>query len=131
MVRKEIATHLLAYNLIRRIMAEAAACSDLLPCTISFKGALQTLGAFRHLGLLNDRYDLRRHAILLAAIASHKVGDRPDRVEPRAVKRRAPNTSSRSRGPKLEVVCSKPLKTYSSAIRSWHLFSSRNVERMA
>ncbi|HZZ27038.1 MAG TPA: hypothetical protein VFE46_03445 [Pirellulales bacterium] len=29
-----------------------------------------------------------QHATLLAAIAAHQVGDRPDRIEPRAVKRR-------------------------------------------
>jgi hypothetical protein len=88
MVRKEIAMHLLAYNLIRQIMAEAAASSELSPGAISFKGALQTLGAFRDRGLLIDRYNLDQHATLLAAIAAHTVGDRPNRVEPRAVKRR-------------------------------------------
>lgn len=88
MVRKEIAMHLLAYNLIRRIMAEAAVHSELPPRFLSFTGALQMLCAFRHGGLLGDRYDLQQHATLLAAIAVHAVGDRPDRIEPRGVKRR-------------------------------------------
>ena len=49
LVRKEIWTHVLAYNLIRTIMAQAAAKHDIEPRTISFKGALQTLEAFQPL----------------------------------------------------------------------------------
>ena len=47
LVRKEIWTHILAYNLIRTIMAQAATTHDLLPRSISFKGASQTLEAFQ------------------------------------------------------------------------------------
>ena len=47
LVRKEIWTHILAYNLIRTIMAQAAATHDILPRSISFKGAIQTLEAFQ------------------------------------------------------------------------------------
>jgi IS4 transposase len=46
LVRKEIWTHVLAYNLIRTLMAQAAATHDLVPRSISFKGAMQTLEAF-------------------------------------------------------------------------------------
>jgi hypothetical protein len=46
MVRKEIWAHLLAYNLLRTVMAVAAADSDVEPRKISFKGAKQTLTAF-------------------------------------------------------------------------------------
>jgi hypothetical protein len=49
LVRKEAWTHILAYNLIRTIMAQAAATSRLQPRTISFKGVLQTLEAFQPL----------------------------------------------------------------------------------
>jgi hypothetical protein len=45
MVRKEIWTHVLAYNLIRTVMAQAAASQGLSPRSISFKGALQILEA--------------------------------------------------------------------------------------
>jgi hypothetical protein len=89
MVRKEIWMHLLAYNLIRTAMAEAAFRHGLHPRNVSFKGALQTLWAYRPLverassGELPALYD-----DLLAAIASHRVGNRPNRYEPRAVKRR-------------------------------------------
>ncbi|QDU89453.1 Transposase DDE domain protein [Pirellulimonas nuda] len=49
LVRKEAWTHLLAYNLIRTVMAQAAAKHGVLPRTLSFKGALQTLEAFQPL----------------------------------------------------------------------------------
>lgn len=89
MVRKEIRMHLLAYNLIRSVMAEAAIRNKLHPREVSFTGALQTLLAYRPLieraaqTQLAELYD-----DLLAAIASHRVGNRPNRYEPRAVKRR-------------------------------------------
>ncbi len=47
LVRKELWTHVLAYNLIRTVMAQAASRHGLEPRSISFKGALQTLEAFR------------------------------------------------------------------------------------
>src|SRR5205085_8022448 len=47
LVRKELWTHILAYNLIRTIIAQAAAKHDVEPRTISFKGAIQTLEAFQ------------------------------------------------------------------------------------
>ena len=47
MVRKEIWMHLLAYNLIRGVMAQAAEAHDKQPRLLSFKGALQTMTAFQ------------------------------------------------------------------------------------
>jgi hypothetical protein len=89
MVQKEVWMHLLAYNLIRGVMARAAEVHDEQPRHLSFKGALQTMTAFQ---------DALRHApagvrellmkVMLRAIASHRVGDRFGRVEPRANKRR-------------------------------------------
>jgi hypothetical protein len=46
-VRKEIWTHVLAYNLIRTIMAQAASAHGIEPRTINFKGTLQLLEAFQ------------------------------------------------------------------------------------
>ena len=46
MVHKEIWTHLLAYNLLRTVMAVAAHENDIEPRKISFKGAKQALTAF-------------------------------------------------------------------------------------
>jgi len=92
MVRKEIWAHLLAYNLVRTVMAQAARAHGLEPRSISFKGALQTLAAFQPVLALRGEQDaaLRRELYrqILAAIASHRVADRPDRYEPRQRKRR-------------------------------------------
>jgi hypothetical protein len=90
MVRKEIWAHLLAYNLIRTVMARAALDTGVLPRELSFKGALQSLTAFAERLLHADAETTEElYAQLLLAIASHRVGDRPDRIEPRARKRRA------------------------------------------
>lgn len=89
MLRKEVWMHLLAYNLVRKLMAEAAATAGCAPREISFKGTLQTLLAFAAAGWAcpADGADAF-YQQLLRAVATHRVGDRPDRVEPRAVKRR-------------------------------------------
>jgi DDE family transposase len=89
MVRKEIWAHFLAYNLTRQVMAQAAIDQDAHPRHCSFLGAVQNLNEFRML-LLTAPADKRaeRVQILWLAIVTHRVGDRPDRCEPRAVKRR-------------------------------------------
>jgi Transposase DDE domain len=89
MVRKEIWVHLLAYNLLRTVLAQAAHAHGLRPWQLSFKGALQTVLAFAD--TLADTTAARQpalYAVLLQAVATHRVGDRPDRVEPRRRKRR-------------------------------------------
>ena len=92
LVRKEIWAHALAYNLIRTVMAQAAATHGLLPRSLSFKGAMQTLEAFQPLlELQADRGGAHRldlYQDVLRAIATHRVADRPDRFEPRLKKRR-------------------------------------------
>lgn len=87
MVRKEIQMHLLAYNLIRTLLAEAAQAAGVEPRELSFKGALQTLNAFASVWPLAGARD-KLYAAILKALAAHRVGNRPDRIEPRAVKRR-------------------------------------------
>lgn len=91
-VRKEVWAHVLAYNLIRTVMAQAAARHAIPPRSISFKGAMQTLEAFRPLlepGSAGDAAGRRSLCDeLLGAIATHRVADRPDRFEPRLKKRR-------------------------------------------
>jgi hypothetical protein len=89
MVRKEIWMHLLAYNLVRKLMAEAASAAGIRPRQISFTGTLQTMVAFAAAGWCCPP-DIRQglYQQMLRAVATHRVGDRPDRVEPRAVKRR-------------------------------------------
>ncbi len=89
MVRKEMWAHLLAYNLIRTLMAQAATASKLLPRQLSFKGTVQTVQAFAE-RLLEATAEAaeKLYEQLLTAIATHHVADRPNRVEPRARKRR-------------------------------------------
>jgi hypothetical protein len=95
LVRKEVWAHMLAYNLIRTVMAQAAARHDIPPRSISFTGAMQTLGAFQPLlefGASDDAASRAQlYQELLDAIASHRVADRPDRYEPRLKKRRRNN----------------------------------------
>ena len=92
LVRKEAWTHLLAYNLIRTVMAQAAEKHGVLPRTLSFKGAMQTLEAFQPLIAYIGRHSLQRRERLfqelLDAISAHQVANRPDRFEPRKKKRR-------------------------------------------
>jgi hypothetical protein len=89
MVRKELWAYLLAYNLIRTVMAQAAVAHQMLPHEISFKGTLQTMSAFaERLMDINAQSANQLYESLLTAIATHVVGDRPNRIEPRARKRR-------------------------------------------
>jgi hypothetical protein len=91
MVHKEIWTHLLAYNLIRQTMFQAAKRSDsgLAPRQLSFAAAMQKIAAVWMLLPVSDETTaLSLIEVHLSHIASNEVGDRPDRVEPRAVKRR-------------------------------------------
>jgi hypothetical protein len=89
MVRKEIWMTLLGYNVIRALMVAASTEHGRDPRQVSFKGALQTLQEFA-VGLREGSPPQRRWlwTILLSSIASDAVGNRPDRVEPRARKRR-------------------------------------------
>jgi len=109
MVRKEVWTHLLAYNLIRTLIAKAAEAHKRRAYEISFKGAMQTLNSFRDYmlaDLTNEWY-----MELLKAIAYHEVGDRPGRYEPRARKRR-PKPYKLLQIPRQEARKRKPGKTY-------------------
>ena len=89
MVCKEIAVHLLAYNLVRAVMAQAAYRGNVLPRELSFKGALDLLNAFaENLGHSPRGQRASCQTQLLASMVRLKLSDRPGRVEPRAVKRR-------------------------------------------
>jgi hypothetical protein len=94
-VRQEVWAHVLAYNLLRTVMAQAAAKHGVEPRSLSFTGAMQALEAFQPLlefGAAQDAASrLRLYHELLDAIATHRVGDRPDRYEPRLKKRRRNN----------------------------------------
>lgn len=86
-IRNEFYMHLIGYNLIRRMMALAAFKAGVTPWTVSFKGTLQTLTNLLPLLCTSVSTAVWCEA-LLDAIATHVVGDRPDRFEPRVRKRR-------------------------------------------
>jgi hypothetical protein len=86
MVTKEIWVYLLAYNLIRLLMAQAAWLSDQIPRQLSFKHTVQIWIVWQQRGA--GAQDAVTLSALLVMIAGQRVGKRPRRVEPRAVKRR-------------------------------------------
>lgn len=89
MVRKELWTHLLAYNLIRVRMAQAAAIHNAIPRTLSFTSARNLIHNFApYLNTTCGAEHQRIEAELLKAIARCSIRKRPGRKEPRAVKKR-------------------------------------------
>jgi hypothetical protein len=87
MVRKEIWAHLLAYNLIRKIMAQAAVIYKKQPRQLSFKLTLQLLEAFRAMGIFQENNQIS-YSQFLRAVVNKTIGNRPGRQEPRRIKRR-------------------------------------------
>lgn len=85
MIEKEVWVYLLAHNLIRVMMAEAATLSDILPRQLSFKHSLQLWRTWRQQS--NGRDDGESLRVLLQLTIENTVGHRPGRVEPRAIKR--------------------------------------------
>ena len=89
-VRKEIYMHLLAYNLIRSLMWQAAAQHGAPLHRLSLAGTVDRLNALApYLELYegSDRAE-RLYELLLQWIADDLLPDRPNRLEPRAIKRR-------------------------------------------
>jgi Transposase DDE domain len=108
MVRKEIGMTLAAYNVVRALMVRAAKEHDRIPCRLSFKGALQSLLGFAE--KLRESSAKKRDwlwEIILEGIANDEGGNRPDRIEPRARKRR----------PKPYPLLTKPRKQARDALR--------------
>jgi len=86
MAEKEMWVYLLAYNLIRLLMAQSALLADIRPRQLSFKHTVQLWVAWcQQTQSIFTRPD---ESVLFVLIAQNKVGNRPDRIEPRAVKRR-------------------------------------------
>lgn len=91
MVRKELWTILLAYNLIRGTASAAALLHNKQPRQISFTGACQyVLSSWMilSLGLLEGAVLEDYCLLMLSHIARCEVGNRPGRLEPRVLKRR-------------------------------------------
>lgn len=81
---KQLWAHLLAYNVIRLLMAQAASNAGVDPRTLSFKHTVQLWTEWVTRGLSAAHADGR----LFTLIAQSKVGHRPGRIEPRMRKRR-------------------------------------------
>ena len=97
MVRKDIYITLLGYNLIRAMMSEAAAQYGCLPTQISFNRTVQIFESYRRLWEVGN---LKREDIykkIIGAIGKMRVGNRPNRSEPRKVRR------TKNRFPRLKV----------------------------
>jgi len=93
MVRKEIMMHLIAYNCIQSLIAEAVRHTPDSVRRISFKGSLQTIRQWST-QLSQDMPDKKRRELmrlLYQSIAQNIVPERPGRSEPRAIKRRPKN----------------------------------------
>lgn len=86
MVEKELQVYLLAYNMIRLLMAQAAHETGRHPRQLSFKHAVQSWLAW--ITRAPAQASLRYNAQLIRLMAQVRVGDRPRRIEPRARKRR-------------------------------------------
>jgi hypothetical protein len=86
MAIKELWVYLLAYNLIRLLMAQAALLADQIPRQLSFKHTVQIWMAWQQRG--GGTHEAAAIHALLVLIAEPRVGLRPGRTEPRALKRR-------------------------------------------
>src|SRR3990167_4314019 len=87
MVRKEIWCCILAYNLIRKTMAQAAIVHNKNQRELSFTHAMNLINSFRDQIIFSENNEFI-FRILLQKIVQIKVGNRTDRREPRVVKRR-------------------------------------------
>ena len=89
MVQRELWTTLLAYNLIRKVIATAAALHGKQPRQLGFTLACQTiLASWMHLATGDCRDIKELWNLAMKRIAANPVANRPGRVEPRVLKRR-------------------------------------------
>jgi hypothetical protein len=87
MVEREIWAHLLAYNLIRKVGAQVAQQMKVSPRAVSFKAVKQAiLGGWQPATMLQKAAYVRVQKVMLKLLRKQKVGHRPGRCEPRAVK---------------------------------------------
>lgn len=109
MVAKEVWTYILAYNLIRELIARAAQEHGIEPRNISFTGAVQAFQAYApHFDWRDPAKTKDLYASMLEDIASFRIGNRPGRREPRAVKRRPKKTRFLTK-PRTEMKSAKKL----------------------
>jgi hypothetical protein len=89
MVRRELWVTLLAYNLIRKVIATSAAVHEKQPRHLGFTLACQSILASWMLLSTGSCRDARAsYHTMLVYIAANEVADRSGRIEPRVLKRR-------------------------------------------
>ena len=89
MIDKEMWVHFLGYNLTRKVGCQAALLQEVYPREVSFTATKQSINAARgQLTQASPSERVRQSSSLLKEIGKERVGNRPDRVEPRKVKRR-------------------------------------------
>jgi hypothetical protein len=91
MVEKELAMHVIVYNLIRALMIESARTHHIPSERLSFKGSVSTVRQWAPTLALPTLSNSRRsylYTCMLFYIAKDQLPYRPNRVEPRAIKRR-------------------------------------------
>jgi len=89
MVEREIWVTMLAYNLIRKLIATAAAVHNKQPRQLGFTLACQSvLSSWMLLATNTCRHAKEQWKIVLAHLAANEVANRPGRIEPRVLKRR-------------------------------------------
>jgi len=103
-IRKEILMHLVAYNLIRALMWQAAQQHGRFLHRLSFAGTIARVNAIAPYLWFHARRRRARivYSLLLEWIARDQLPDRPHRIEPRAVKRR-PKKYTRLNRPRHEL----------------------------
>ncbi len=130
MVDKELLLHLLAYNLVRALMQRAAITHHQPLERLSFKGTIDTLHRYGEaMQAVADQP--RKRAELLArwqeAIASDLPPERPDRDEPRALKRR-PKADDWLTVPRERTAAKKAARRAAKNIRSLAYVSAIRLE---
>ncbi|MBU8871728.1 MAG: IS4 family transposase, partial [Gemmatimonadales bacterium] len=89
MIQRELWVTLLAYNLIRKVIATSAAVHEKHPRRLGFTLACQTvLSAWMLLSTGTCCDSRAMTTMMLAHIADNEVANRPGRIEPRVLKRR-------------------------------------------
>jgi hypothetical protein len=102
MIERELWMHVIAYNLIRALMTEAASIHRVEIEQLSFKGTLTALQQWERIAFGRTKRMRHFRSELLSRIATDLVPHRPGRSEPRAKKRR----------PKNYPLLTKPRKIY-------------------
>jgi Transposase DDE domain len=87
-IRKEMIARLVALNLVRTLILQAAQVGDIDPLRISFVETLRTVLSFSAALASAPLLELPElHHAMLAEIAGHVIPERPGRLEPRSLTR--------------------------------------------